>query len=85
MFLNYVFIALILIGLASTYIIITGPTGWDRLLGFNLLSSKVVMLIVIFSLITGKQFLLDIAIVYVLLGFISIIFIARFIQGKGKT
>jgi multicomponent Na+:H+ antiporter subunit F len=42
------------------------------------------MLIVLFAVVMQKSYLLDIAIVYVLLGFISIIFIANFIQKKGK-
>lgn len=63
--------------------IFLGPTIWDRLLGLNLLSSKILILIALYSFHMEKSYLLDIAIVYALLGFISIIFIARFFQGKG--
>jgi multicomponent Na+:H+ antiporter subunit F len=75
---------LTLLGVASAIRIILGPTIWDRLLGLNLFSSKIVMLIVLYALLMQRSYLLDIAIVYALLGFISIIFIAIFIQKKGK-
>ena len=68
----------------SIIIIAKGPTIWDRLLGLNLFSVKIVLLILIFSIIYDLPYLLDIAIVYTLLGFIGIIFISRFVKGKGK-
>lgn len=64
--------------------ILIGPTVWDRLLGFNLLSSKIIMIIVMCAIIFEKNYLLDIALTYALLGFISTLFIARFIKDKGK-
>lgn len=79
-----IFVVLTCLGLASALRIFLGPTIWDKLLGLNLFSSKVIMLIVLYALISNKAYLLDVAIVYVLLGFISIVFIANFIQKKGK-
>ncbi len=64
--------------------IFLGPTVWDRLLGFNLLLSKILMLIVLFSIIFEKSYLLDIAITYALIGFVSTLFIARFLKDGGK-
>lgn len=64
--------------------IFLGPTIWDRLLGFNLLSPKIILLISLYSLSYEKPYLLDVAIVFALLGFVGTIFIARFIQGKGN-
>lgn len=84
MFIKIIFGLLALLGLASALRIILGPTVWDRLLGLNLFSSKVIMLIVLFALMTERSYLLDVAIVYVLLGFISIIFISNAIQKKEK-
>lgn len=62
---------------------ILGPTIWDRLLAFNQLSSKITISIVMLSIITDQSFLLDIAIVYTLLSFISNVLIARFVKEKG--
>lgn len=64
--------------------IIIGPTVWDRLLGFNLMSSKLIMIIVLCAIIFEKNFLLDIALTYALLGFVSTLFIARFVRDRGR-
>ena len=63
--------------------VILGPTIWDRLLGLNAISAKIIMSIIILSLITDQSYLLDVAMVYALLGFISTVLIARFIEKKG--
>ena len=80
---DIIMIILAILSLFTLIRIFLGPTIWDRLLGMNLLSSKIIILIALYSLLMEKSYLLDIAIVYALLGFISITFIARFVQGKG--
>jgi len=77
----YVFAPL---SLCHLYRIIKGPSVWDRLLGLNLFSINMIILMILYALVTDLDFLLDIAITYALLGFIGIVFIARFIQRKGK-
>lgn len=64
--------------------ILKGPTRWDRLLGLNLLSAKFVLMIAALSLLENKYYLLDVGMVYSLLGFISILFISRFLGQGGK-
>jgi len=64
--------------------ILIGPTVWDRLLAFNLLSSKLIVIIVMCAIIFEKHYLLDIAITYALLGFVSTLFIARFVKDRGR-
>lgn len=64
--------------------ILIGPTIWDRLLGFNLLSAKLIMILVLCAIVFDRNFLLDIAITYALLGFVSTLFIARFVRDRGK-
>ncbi|MFO7611952.1 MAG: monovalent cation/H+ antiporter complex subunit F [Clostridia bacterium] len=64
--------------------ILIGPTVWDRLLGFNLLTSKLIMIIVMCAIIFEKSYLLDIALTYALLGFVSTVFIARFVRDRGR-
>lgn len=64
--------------------VLRGPSVWDRLLAFNLFSAIIIMLILLISIIEDLSYLADIAIVYSLLGFISIIFISRFVQRKGE-
>lgn len=57
-----------------------GPTIWDRLLGFNMLSMKIVMSIILLAYILDNSFYLDIALVYVILGFVGTNLIARYIE-----
>jgi multicomponent Na+:H+ antiporter subunit F len=84
MFLDVIMLLLTLAALASASLIITGPSMSDRLLGLNLFSSKIIMMIVLYSLIADRSYYLDIALVFSLLGFIGIIFIGNFILRKGK-
>jgi len=64
--------------------ILIGPTIWDRLLGFNLLSAKLIMILVLCAILFDRNFLLDIALTYSLLGFVSTLFIARFVRDRGR-
>ena len=64
--------------------VIIGPTLWDRLMGFSLISSKIVLLIVVYASISGTSYFLDFAIVYALLGFICITFITIFLRSRTK-
>ena len=62
--------------------IIKGPSVWDRLLGLNLISAKIVVIIVIFASFHETAYLLDFAIVSILLGFIGTFFTTRFLLGR---
>ncbi|SHF09216.1 monovalent cation/H+ antiporter complex subunit F [Alkalibacter saccharofermentans] len=64
--------------------VVIGPTIWDRLLGLNMISSKIIMSIIILSVVTDRSFLLDIALVYSFLGFIGTVLIARFVETRGE-
>lgn len=80
-------IIMILLSILSLFlllIIVTGPTIWDRILAYNVFSSIIILLIMLYSTLHERSYLLDIVIVFTLLGFISIVFISRFVQGKGK-
>ena len=83
-FYDAVLLALALLTIGGIVRVVVGPTIWDRLLGLNLISSKIIMAIIVFALMIQRTFLLDIAIVYALLGFIGSVLIARFIERKGE-
>jgi len=79
-------VVLIVIGVfavADIYKMIVGPTIFDRLLYFNILSAKIVMAMVVFALMTNQGYMLDIAITYTLLSFVSTVLIARFVRTRG--
>ncbi|PKM51354.1 MAG: pH regulation protein F [Firmicutes bacterium HGW-Firmicutes-7] len=81
---SFIMLLLSILSLLVLLIIIKGPSIWDRILGYNIFSSIMILLIMLFSTLHNRAYLLDIVIVYTLLGFISIVFISRFVQGKGK-
>ena len=65
-------------------LVVRGPSLWDRLLGLNLITSKLVVLIVFFASMHDLAYLLDLAIIYLLFGFIATIFIALYLRKTEK-
>ncbi len=57
---------------------------WEKVLIFNLFSAKFVLILLLYSVVSGLSYLIDIAFVYSLLGFVSIVLITRFIRKRGK-
>jgi len=83
MILDLLIILMSLLTLSSIWIIIRGPGSLDRLQGLAVFSSKITMLIVLFSLRFEQSYLSDIAIIASLLGFIGIVMISRYIRQGG--
>lgn len=82
---DYAIVVLILLTVLSALRILIGPTIWDRMLGLNLVTSKLIMLIVLIGLMRRESMFLDIAIVYALLGFVGITFLSIYIQNRGQV
>lgn len=57
-----------------------GPTVYDRILAVNMFGTKTVLLIAVFSLVSGRFDYIDIALVYALINFISIVAVLRFFE-----
>lgn len=57
-----------------------GPTPWDRLIGTNLISSKVVVIMTVAASYFERRIYLDVALVYAIIGFVGVIAIARFLE-----
>ncbi len=55
-----------------------GPTLYDRILAVNMFGTKTVLLISLLGFVMGRPEFLDIAIVYALINFISVIGVLRF-------
>ncbi len=66
--------------LLSTFRVIIGPTVWDRLLGLSLISSKIIIIIIIYSLQNGQSFYLDVGLVFAILGFVGTTSLSKFLQ-----
>lgn len=57
---------------------IVGPTLYDRILAVNMFGTKTVLLIALLGFFMGRPEFLDIAIVYALINFISVIGVLRY-------
>jgi len=82
MYMLWVMLAFLTVFIAR---VVKGPSIWDRLLGLSLISTKVILIIVFFASYSQIAYLLDLAIVFALLGFISIIFTALFLLQRIKA
>lgn len=70
--------------LASFIRLIIGPTIWDRILMVNIISAKVVMFIVVYAIYVDSILVLDIAISYGIIGFLTITLLSRYIMTGGR-
>jgi multicomponent Na+:H+ antiporter subunit F len=57
-----------------------GPTIYDRILAVNLFGTKTVLLIAVTGFLFGRPEFLDIALVYALINFISVIGVLRYFE-----
>ena len=62
--------------------LIKGPTAADRMLAVDQIDNLAALMLVFYSLYTGRSIYLDIAIVTALLGFISTVFVARYLERR---
>lgn len=63
---------------------LVGPTIYDRILAVNLFGTKTVLLIAVISVFVGRPDYLDIALVYALINFISVIGVLRYFEYGGE-
>ena len=62
--------------------IIRGPTIPDRMVGIDIFGILVVGICGIISIQTGKSFILDIGIAWIILSFIGTLTLAKYLSGK---
>ena len=71
-------IAILVVMIMAIIRAIMGPTLYDRILAVNMFGTKTVLLISLLGFLMGRPEFLDIAIVYALINFISVIGVLRF-------
>ncbi len=71
-------IAIFMVMLIAIARAIAGPTLYDRILAVNMFGTKTVLLISLLGFVMGRPQFLDIALVYALINFISVIAILRY-------
>lgn len=57
-----------------------GPTIYDRILAVNVFGTKTVLLIAVVGFLFGRPDFLDIALIYALINFISVIAVLRYFE-----
>ncbi len=66
-----------------------GPTLYDRILAVNTVGTKTVLFIALLGYLDGRPDFMDIAMIYALINFISIIGVLRYVEysvaRRGKT
>ncbi len=73
--------AIILLSIALTALrFIMGPSTVDRVIAFDVMTISSIALIALIAFINNRVIYLDVAIVYGLLSFLSVIVVARYIE-----
>jgi len=75
-------VLLIVMGMAL-FRALRGPTIYDRILAVNMFGTKTVLLIAVMGFIFKQPYFLDIALVYALINFISVIGVLRYFEYGG--
>ncbi len=71
-------LAILIVMVMATIRAVMGPTTYDRVLAVNMFGTKTVLLISLLGFVMGRPEFLDIAIVYSLINFISVIGVLRY-------
>ena len=79
------FAILVTMGLALARAL-AGPTIYDRILAVNMFGTKTVLLIAVYSFMSGRSDILDIALIYALISFIGVVAVLKLVeQGNFHT
>ncbi len=57
-----------------------GPTLYDRILAVNMIGTKTVLFIAVLGFVRGRPEFLDVAIIYSLINFITVVGVLRFFE-----
>lgn len=82
LFLNLIVLMLAMI--LAFFKLFISKNVWDRILMLNMISVKVILFIVTLSFYLKQPFLLDIAITYGIIGFLTMTLLSKFIMAGGQ-
>ena len=77
-----VILVAIAIGLVRAF---RGPTLYDRVMAANMIGTLTVLMVSVLGFMTGRPEFLDIALVYVLISFVSTIAVLRVVNIRSDT
>lgn len=73
--------ALILVSMALTLVrVLEGPTVFDRVMVMNMLAAKTVSLLLLLALFTGNEMVIDIALIYTLINFVTTVALLKYFK-----
>ncbi|AUD66151.1 pH regulation protein F [Tenericutes bacterium MZ-XQ] len=84
MFILITLFILVVAMLLSFIRLIYSKTLWDKILMLNLISAKVVLFIALYAIYSDRLILLDIAISYGIIGFLTMTLLSKFIMAGGR-
>ena len=64
------------------YRIANGPTAADRMVAIDILGTVVVGFVAIITAVSGKAYLLDVALVWALVSFVGTLALAKYLVGR---
>ena len=64
------------------YRIAQGPTAADRMVAIDILGTVVVGFVAIITIVSGKAYLFDVALVWALVSFVGTLALAKYLVGK---
>lgn len=79
---SVVILVAIAIGLVRAF---RGPTLYDRVMAVNMVGTLTVLMVAVLGFMTGRPEFLDIALVYVLISFVSTIAVLRVVNTSNDT
>ena len=79
---SVVILVAIAIGLVRAF---RGPTLYDRVMAANMIGTLTVLMVAVLGFLTGRPEFLDIALVYVLISFVSTIAVLRVVNTSNDT
>ena len=78
-------IAILVLAIVASFVrLIIGPTIWDRILMVNLISVKVVLFVATYAIYIDSKLILDIAISYGIIGYLTITLLSKYIMTGGR-
>ena len=77
-------LVLIFTSILLTYRVLFGPTLPDRIVGLNTITTKVVIMIAILSVISKQYFLIDLAVVLLMVNAVGGLILSKYLERRGK-
>ena len=78
----YIIYILAFAGILCLFRILRGPTAPDRIIALDAFVPIIATIMVLFALYQGDELLLDISLVYAILGFIGTLVISKYLLGE---